>query len=111
MDVTYRLNYNVVLMQTGLARLQRTLATSMRPHAPNVYDVEASDIEEHFEQFCDVLDQRKENDDTKIWVEDMMEFWQPLGEIGRAQLEEWEQEANRKRRDAMEALVMDEELD
>ena len=49
MDVTYRLNYNVVLMQTGLARLQRTLATSMRPHAPNVYDVEASDIEEHFD--------------------------------------------------------------
>ena len=40
-----------------------------------------------------------------------MEFWKPLGEIGRAQLEEWEQEANRKRRNAMEALVMDEELD
>ena len=34
-----------------------------------------------------------------------------LREIGRAQLEEWEQDANRKRRDAMDALVMDEELD
>ena len=77
----------------------------------NVEQAQTADIEEHFEQFCDVLVQRNENDDTKIWVEDLMEFWQPLGEIGRAQLEEWEQEANRKRRNAMEALVMDEELD
>ena len=52
MGVTYKLNYNVVLMQTGLARLQRTLATAMRPaHADEhgVYDVEASAIEEHFD--------------------------------------------------------------
>ena len=53
LDVTYKLNYNVVLMQTGLARLQRTLATSMRPAGgeagADVYDVEASAIEEHFD--------------------------------------------------------------
>ena len=50
MGVTYRLNYNVVLMQTGLPRLQRTLATAMRPTADHgVYDVEASAIEEHFD--------------------------------------------------------------
>ena len=53
LDVTYKLKYNVVLMQTGLARLQRTLATSMRPAGseagPGVYDVEASAIEEHFD--------------------------------------------------------------
>ena len=55
MAVTYKLNYNVVLMQTGLARLQRALATAMRPaaHAEEqrqpVYDVEASAIEEHFD--------------------------------------------------------------
>jgi hypothetical protein len=52
MGVTYKLNYNVVLMQTGLARLQHTLATAMRPaHADErgVYDVEASAIEEHFD--------------------------------------------------------------
>ena len=53
MGVTYKLNYHVVLMQTGLARLQRTLATGMRSaHADEhagVYDVEASAIEEHFD--------------------------------------------------------------
>ena len=36
----------------------------------NVEQVQTADIEEHFEKFCDVLVQRNENDDTKIWVED-----------------------------------------
>ena len=44
-----------------------------------------------------MLDQGKENDDTMIYVEDLMEDYQPLRDVGgRLQLEAWNQQAERE---------------
>ena len=48
-------------------------------------------------EFLDMLDQGKENDDTMIYVQDLMEDYQPLREVGgRLQLEAWNQQAERE---------------
>lgn len=53
LDALYKLEYNVVMMQTGLRRLHSRLAQALRPVAHSAssteFEIEVADIEDHFD--------------------------------------------------------------
>ena len=51
LQAVYKINYNVVVMQTGLKRLHTRLAQALKPKSDSTseYEIEVADVEDHFD--------------------------------------------------------------